>query len=166
MLRTSRFFPEEDDNQGVREAYSDDNVKVNEYLYRRVEIEDVVSAHLLAAKHAPAIGFRKYIISATTPFLPDDLADLPVDAPLVVRRRVPDYEAEYERRGWRMFPSIGRVYVNDRARNELGWQPRYDFSHIISRLRAGDDLRSPLAQVIGSKGYHAKVFSDGPYPVE
>jgi len=166
VLRTSRFFPEEDDNQGVREAYSDDNVKVNEYLYRRVEIEDVVSAHLLAAKHAPAIGFRKYIISATTPFLPDDLADLPVDAPLVVRRRVPDYEAEYERRGWRMFPSIGRVYVNDRARNELGWQPRYDFSHIISRLRAGDDLRSPLAQVIGSKGYHAKVFSDGPYPVE
>src|SRR6266404_7328958 len=44
VLRTSRFFPEEDDNQGVRAAYSDDNVKVNEYLYRRVEIEDVVSA--------------------------------------------------------------------------------------------------------------------------
>jgi UDP-glucose 4-epimerase len=166
VLRTSRFFPEEDDNRGVRAAYSDDNVKVNEYLYRRVEIEDVVSAHLLAAKHAPAIGFRKYIVSATTPFLPDDLADLPVNAPLVVRRRVPDYEAEDERRGWKMFPSIGRVYVNDRARNELGWQPRYDFSHIISRLRAGDDVRSPLAQVIGSKGYHAKVFSDGPYPVE
>lgn len=105
VLRTSRFFPEEDDNRGVRAAYSDDNVKVNEYLYRRVEIEDVVSAHLLAAKHAPAIGFRKYIVSATTPFLPDDLADLPVNAPLVVRRRVPDYEAEYERRGWKMFPS-------------------------------------------------------------
>jgi UDP-glucose 4-epimerase len=166
VLRTSRFFPEEDDNRRVREAYSDDNVKVNEYLYRRVEIADVVSAHLLAAKHAPAIGFRKYIVSATTPFLPDDLADLPVNASLVVRRRVPDYEAEYERRSWKMFPSIGRVYVNDRARNELGWQPRYDFSHIISRLRAGDDARSPLAQVIGSKGYHAKVFSDGPYPVE
>jgi UDP-glucose 4-epimerase len=166
VLRTSRFFPEEDDNQGVRDAYSDDNVKVNEYLYRRVEIEDVVSAHLLAAKHAPAIGFRKYIVSATTPFLRDDLADLAVDAPQAVRRRVPGFEAEYDRRGWKMFPRIGRVYVNDRARNELGWQPRYDFSHIISRLRVGDDVRSPLAQVIGSKGYHAKVFSDGPYPVE
>ena len=33
VLRTSRFFPEEDDNQEVREAYSDVNVKVNEYLY-------------------------------------------------------------------------------------------------------------------------------------
>lgn len=166
VLRTSRFFPEEDDNKGAREAYSDDNIKVNEYLYRRVEIEDVVSAHLLACKHAPAVGFRKYIISATTPFLPDDLPVLRVDAPQMVRQRVPDYEAEYERRGWKMFPSIARVYVNDRARKELGWQPRYDFNSIVGRLRAGDDPGSPLARSIGSKGYHARVFSDGPYPVE
>jgi len=166
VLRTSRFFPEEDDNRGVREAYSDANVKANEYLYRRVDIEDVVSAHLLAAEHARSIGFRKYIISATTPFRPDDLADLRVDAPRVVRERVPDYEAEYERRRWKMFPSIGRVYVNERARNELGWLPRYDFNYIISRLRADDDPRSPLARLVGSKGYHAELFSDGPYPVE
>jgi nucleoside-diphosphate-sugar epimerase len=166
VLRTSRFFPEEDDNKLVREAYADDNVKANEYLYRRVEIEDVVSAHVLAARHAPALGFRKYIISATTPFLPDDVSDLRASAPLVVRRRVPDYEAEYERRGWKMFPGIDRVYVNDRAREELGWRPRYDFSTIIGRLKAGDDLRSRLARMIGSKGYHAEVFAEGPYPVE
>jgi UDP-glucose 4-epimerase len=128
VLRTSRFFPEEDDDQSVRDAYSDDNVKANEYLHRRVDIADVVNAHLLAAKHANALGFRKYIISATTPFLPDDLPDLRADAPRVVRRRVPGYEAEYERRGWRMFAGIDRVYVNDRARSELGWQPRFDFS--------------------------------------
>jgi hypothetical protein len=52
------LFPEEDDNQEVRAAYADDNLKANEYLYRRVEIEDVVSAHLLALRRAPAIGFR------------------------------------------------------------------------------------------------------------
>src|SRR5260370_20801698 len=104
------------------------------------------------------MGFRKYIVRATTPFLPDDLPALRVDAPRVVRRRVPGYEAEYERRGWKMFPSIGRVYVNDRARDELGWQPRYDFSLVIDRLKAGHDPRSPLAQAIGSKGYHAEVF--------
>jgi nucleoside-diphosphate-sugar epimerase len=53
-----------------------------------------------------------------------------------------------------MFPSIARVYVNDRARNELAWQPRYDFKHLIARLTAGDDdPRSPLARIIGSKGY-------------
>src|SRR5258708_11792426 len=56
VLRTSRFFPEEDDNEEVRAAYSDDNLKANEYLYRRVEIEDVVSAHLLALRRAPVIG--------------------------------------------------------------------------------------------------------------
>jgi UDP-glucose 4-epimerase len=160
------FFPEEDDNRDVREAYSDDNVKVNEYLHRRVEIEDVVTAHLLASERAPAIGFRKYIVSATTPFLPDDLPALRVDAPRVVRLRVPEYEAEYERRGWKMFPSIGRVYVNDRAQRELGWRPRYCFNDIIGRLKAENDLRSPLARVIGSKGYHAEPFPDGPYPVE
>jgi nucleoside-diphosphate-sugar epimerase len=166
VLRTSRFFPEEDDNSDVREEYSDDNVKVNEYLHRRVAIEDVVTAHLLAAERAPAIGFRKYIISATTPFVPEDLAALRLDAPRVVRQRVPDYEAEYDRRGWRMFASIGRVYVNDRARHELGWQPRYGFGDIISRLRAGNDLRGPLAQAVGSKGYHDEAFAGAPYPVE
>src|SRR5229473_5099495 len=166
VLRTSRFFPEEDDNRDVRDVYSDDNVKVNEYLHRRVEIEDVVTAHLLASEQAPAIGFRKYIVSATTPFLPDDLPALRADAPRVVRLRVPEYEAEYERRGWKMFPSIGRVYVNGRAQRELGWQPRYCFNDIIGRLKAENDLRSPLARVIGSKGYHAEAFPDGPYPVE
>lgn len=166
VLRTSRFFPEEDDNREVREAYSDDNIKANEYLYRRVDLEDVVSAHLLAAECAPRIGFRKYIISATTPFRPEDVTELRADAPKVVRARVPEYEAEYKRRGWKMFPSIGRVYVNERARKELGWAPRYDFKYIVGRLAAGEDVRSPLARLVGSKGYHAEAFSDGPYPVE
>jgi len=88
----------------------------------------------------------------TSPFLPEDLPELRVDAPRAVRRRVPGYEAEYARRGWRMFPSIGRVYVNRRAREELGWRPRYDFQSILDRLAAGDDPRSPLARAIGSKG--------------
>ena len=166
VLRTSRFFPEEDDDQQVRLVYSDDNLKVNEFLYRRVEIEDVVSAHVLAAERAPALGFGKFVISATTPFRPEDLADLRIDTPRVLKRRVPDFEAEYQRRGWKMFPSLGRVYVNERARRDLGWQPRYDFAYLIGRLKAGEDLKSPLARAIGSKGYHARAFADGPYPVE
>jgi UDP-glucose 4-epimerase len=153
VLRTARFFPEEDLDQAVREAYADDNIKVTEYLHRRVDIEDVVSAHLSAAAHAPAIGFGRYIISATTPFSLEDLPDLRRDAPLAARRRVPDYEAEYARRGWKMVPRIDRVYVNERARRELGWQPRYDFRLLIDRLRAGEDVRSPLARKVGSKGY-------------
>jgi UDP-glucose 4-epimerase len=166
VLRTSRFFPEEDDNRAVREAYTDANAKANEFLYRRVDIEDVVSAHLLAADHAPSAGFAKYIISATTPFSRHDAAELRNDAPLVVRRYVPDYGAEFARRGWTMLPGIDRVYVNDRARVELGWQPHHDFRALIARLRAGEDIRSPLAREVGSKGYHDRDFREGPYPVE
>src|SRR6266700_3712439 len=154
VLRTSRFFPEQDDADEVRAAHPDPNVKANEFLHRRADLADVVSAHLLAMDAAPALGFGKYIISATTPFSEADLAALREDAPAVVRRLFPDYEAEYARRGWAMFGRIDRVYVNARARAELGWHPRYDFRYVLDRLKAGQDPRSPLARAVGAKGYH------------
>lgn len=157
VLRTARFFPEEDDSEAARAAYDADNLKVNELLYRRVDIEDVVSAHLLALERAPALGFGRYILSATTPFTRDDLAALRADAPAVVRRLFPDYQVEYARRGWRMLPSIDRVYVNERARRDLGWRPRHDFRSALDRLIAGEDPRSALARAVGSKGYHRKA---------
>ena len=165
VLRTSRFFPEADDNATVRGMYDDANVKANEYLFRRVELQDVVDAHLLALDKAPSIGFARYIVSATSPFQPDDAAELRRNAPRVIERYVPEYVEEYSRRGWKMFPSIDRVYVNERARRELGWRPRYDFRHIIECLKAGDGPWSPLARTIGAKGYHDRAFADGPYPV-
>jgi UDP-glucose 4-epimerase len=166
VLRTSRFFPDEDDSRQIREIYADDNVKANEFLYRRVDIEDVVSAHLLAAERARAIGFRKYIISATSPFQPEDLSSLVTEAARIARKYLPEYEVEYARRGWKMFPSITRVYVNERARTELGWHPRYDFGRVIESLKCDRDFRSPLARAIGWKGYHPVRFGDGPYPVK
>jgi UDP-glucose 4-epimerase len=165
ILRTSRFFPEEDDDPAIRRDYDDGNVKANEYLFRRVDLQDVVDAHLLALGKAPQIGFGRYIISATTPFQPDDLPGLLANALPIVRQRVPEYEEEYARRGWRMFPGIDRVYVNDQARQELDWRPTYDFRRILSCLRSGEDTRSPLARLVGSKGYHERAFTDGPYPV-
>jgi nucleoside-diphosphate-sugar epimerase len=100
-------------------------------------------------------------VTATTPFTRDDLAELAVDAPAVVRRRFPGYEAVYEPRGWKMFEAIERVYVNARARDELGWEPAYDFGRALELLSAGEDPRSPLARAIGVKGYHP--VSTGPY---
>jgi nucleoside-diphosphate-sugar epimerase len=163
VLRTARFFPEGDDVDEVRTAYPDANVKANEYLYRRVDLQDVADAHLLAMERAPGIGFGRYIISATTPFTRDDLAGLRTAAPDVVRPRFPDYPEVYQRLGWQMFPSIGRVYVNARARAELGWAPRYDFRHVLDAVAAGEDFRSPLARAVGAKGYHAE--STGVYTV-
>ena len=165
ILRTSRFFPEQDDDAGVRETFDDANLKANELLYRRADVEDIVSAHRLAMEQAPDIGFGRYIISATTPFTPADLQQLRTDAPAVVRRYFPGYEAEYRRRGWSMVPTIDRVYVNELARARLGWQPRYDFNSVVGSLHRSEDFLSPLARAVGSKGYHAEVFANGPYPV-
>ena len=163
ILRTSRFFPEADDRDDVRSVYDDLNLKVNELLYRRVDLEDVVSAHLLALDRAPAIGFGRYVISATTPFTPGDLTAIREDLPAVVERLFPRYPDIYQARKWRMFPSIERVYVNDRARRELGWAPRYDFAHALERLGNNEDPRSALARSVGAKGYHA--VSTGVYTV-
>ncbi len=166
ILRTSRFFPEVDDRKEAREAYEDHNLKVNEFLHRRADIEDIVSAHLLAMEQAPSLGFGRYIISATTPFTPADLAELRADAPSVLRRLVPEYEAIYTERDWRMFPKLDRVYVNDLARQELGWHPKYDFHYVLQRLQTDGDPLSPLARLIGSKMYHSETFDGEPYPVE
>jgi len=166
ILRTSRFFPEEDDKKEMREGYEDTNTKVNELLYRRADIEDVVNAHISAFNKAPEIGFSRYIISATTPFTKDDLLELRTDSAAVLRRKVPDYVEEYRQRDWAMFPKIDRVYVNERARKELGWAPQYTFTNVLDHLRAGEKPFSSLTYTIGAKGYHSTKFSDGPYPVE
>jgi UDP-glucose 4-epimerase len=166
VLRTSRFFPDEDDDAVIRGAYADDNVKANEYSYRRVDIEDVVTAHLLAMERAPALGFRRYVISATTPFMRDDVPRLRSNAPAVLRERFTAYEREYERRHWKMFPTIDRVYDNALARRELGWSPRWSFGYVLERLSAGEDILSALARSVGFKGYHAGKFTAGMYPTD
>jgi nucleoside-diphosphate-sugar epimerase len=166
VLRTARFFPEADDDRSLRREYDDLNLKVNEYLYRRLDLADAVEAHILAAERASELGFGRYILSATSPFEQEHLAALRTNAPAVVRSLFPEYEDVYLRRGWRMLPAIDRVYVNRRASDDLGWKPQFDFQHAIAALRRGDDVFSPLARAVGSKGYHSRTFHEGPYPVE
>jgi UDP-glucose 4-epimerase len=165
VLRTSRFFPEDDDDAAMRSAYPLDNAQANELLYRRLDITDAVSAHLLAATRAGEIGFGRYIVSATSPFAPHHLAALARDAASVVRELYPECSQLYATRGWQLFPEIDRVYVNARARRELGWHPEFDFAHVLRSLREGRDFRSALAREVGAKGYHETTFNDGPYPV-
>ncbi|MEL7537016.1 MAG: NAD(P)-dependent oxidoreductase [Pseudomonadota bacterium] len=165
VLKTSRFFPEQDDSKDQRDAFDDTNLKVNELLHRRIDIADIVAAHRLAVVHAEKIGFDKLILTATTPFSRDDAAELAIDLPAVLSRYVPDYQEVYERRGWNMYRSIGRVYDNTRARTVLDWEPSYSFAKAVERLCRGEDYRSVLAQQVGSKGYHSEIFREGPYPV-
>ena len=146
VLRTSRFFPEADDDPARRHEYDDLNLKVNELLYRRLDLADAVDAHILASERVADHGFRRYVVSATTPFEPRHLAQLRDDAPRVVRSLFPDYEDVYRHLGWTMLPGIDRVYVNRRALDELGWRPQVDFRHALDRLRNGEDVFSPLTR--------------------
>ncbi len=153
VLRTSRFFPEADDDADIAGAYGLDNAQANELLYRRVDIADVVNAHFCALEKAEKLRFCRAIISATTPFSREDLVALRRDAPSVLRRLHPDYESLYAARGWRFFPQIDRVYDNRHARDILDWRPRYDFQHVLDCLKVDRDFRSPLARMVGAKGY-------------
>lgn len=169
VLRTSRFFGEVDDDPALRTRFSDASIKLNELLYRRVELQDVVDAHLLALQRAPALGFAGYVISATSPFGREHLAALRGQADAVVRELLPRHAALLAEHGLALFSDIDRVYVNQRARDELGWAPRTDFASAVDALAQGRDWRSPLALAVGVKPYHppalAATFADGPYPV-
>lgn len=154
VLRASRFFPEDDDVAERRTRFPGDNLKVNELLHRRADIADIVDAHLLAIEKAPTLRFGRFIVSATSPFGRDDLATLRTDPGAVVARYAPAYAKLYAQRGWTMLDDIDRVYVNERARTDLGWTPRHDFGTAIEKLARDEDFRSPLARAIGAKGYH------------
>ena len=134
VLRTSRFFPEEDDMAHTIEQ-SEENTKANEYLFRRLTVEDAAEAHVLALEKAPALGFDTFIVSAPTPFQPEDCAALIADAPSVVARYFPDYPELYRRRGWTMFRSIDRVYSAKHAEERLGFRAKTDFAEVLKSLR-------------------------------
>lgn len=166
VLRTSRFFPEDDDSVKVRSQYSSDNSKANEFLYRRAELEDMISAHLCAAGKAEQIGYGLYIISASSPFCRSDLSLLARNATQVVERYYPGYREVYTELGWEMFDVLDRVYDNSRARKELGWEPRYNFQAVLDEARSHRQiLRSEVTRYVGVKGYHERTFEDGPFPV-
>ena len=133
VLRTSRFFPEEDDMAHAI-AQSADNTKANEFLFRRLSVEDAAEAHVVALAKAPQIGFDTFIVSALTPFSKADCRELIADAPSIVARYFPDYRAKYAGRGWTMFDSIDRVYDSSKAARVLGFTCRTGFREVLDAL--------------------------------
>lgn len=137
ILRTGRFFPEDDDTHAQP---SGENLKANELLNRRLTVEDAVAAHVLALDRAPAIGFDTFILSAPTPFARDEVAALKADAPAVIERHFPDAAALYGAQEWVLPASIDRVYDAGRAERVLGWRAKTDFAAVLDALRTGKPL--------------------------
>jgi UDP-glucose 4-epimerase len=140
VLRTSRFFPEDDDTHAVPAG---PNLKANELLYRRLTVEDAAAAHIAALEQAPAVGFETFIVSAPTPFRRDEAAALGSDAAAVIERHFPGTRALYARRGWALPGRIGRVYDASRLERVLGFRCATDFAAVLRALH--DDAPLPFA---------------------
>jgi len=123
-LRTSRFFQESPEQLACYR------------LYRGSDVRDVAAAHALAVTNS-TIQYDLCNISARSPFQVSDLSDLWRDAPTILRRRVPDIEELFARRGWMLPEGIDRVYVIARAEEHLGYQPRYNFVEYMREVDKG-----------------------------
>ena len=136
VLRTSRFFPEEDD-QAHKIGLSGSNTKANELLYRRLTATDAAEAHRVALARASCLGFGLFIVSAPTPFARSEAQDLKSDAAGVIARHFPDAPELYARQGWSLPQSIDRVYDAALAEKALGFRCRDDFGSVLQALRTG-----------------------------
>lgn len=137
VLRTSRFFPEDDDTHAVP---SGENLKANEFLYRRLTVEDAARAHLSALEQAPRVGFDILIVSAPCPFNRGDVAALGRDAAPLIARHFPDAPALYAQRGWVLPKRLDRIYDASRAERVLGWRAETDFAAVLDAMRRGAPL--------------------------
>ncbi len=141
ILRTARFFPEADDVAHAM-PQSDANAKANEFLFRRLTVEDAAESHVVALARAPAIGVDSFIVAPRTPFARADCAELIHGAPAVVARYFPHYRDIYARLGWSMFASIDRVYDSARAARRLDFACRTGFAEKLAELAAGLPAKS------------------------
>eukprot|EP01126_Amoeba_proteus_P037725 TRINITY_DN3904_c0_g1_i12.p1 TRINITY_DN3904_c0_g1~~TRINITY_DN3904_c0_g1_i12.p1 ORF type:complete len:166 (+),score=40.21 TRINITY_DN3904_c0_g1_i12:812-1309(+) len=126
VLRVSRFFPEEDD---LPTTLSQENLKANEFLYRRVDRRDILSAIFCALQNIKNFDFEIFIISSPSPFMVGDCTMLASCADEIAKLRIPEYHVAYEKLGWKMIQSMDRIYDSEKARKQLGWVPRYDFNY-------------------------------------
>lgn len=137
VLRTARFFPEDDD---TLTHPSGENLKANEFLNRRLTAQDAAAAHLAALERAPDIGFDTFIVSAPTPFAREDVRRLKTNAVDVILEKFPDAAELYAARGWSLPSSIGRVYDAGHAERRLGFRCSTSFSDILAALREESDM--------------------------
>jgi UDP-glucose 4-epimerase len=120
-LRTSRFFPE---SSHLIALYR---------LYRGVDVRDVASAHVLAVTNQDIL-FDTFNISAPSPFLQSDTPALLHDPVSVLQKRAPAALSFFTRHNWPLPTGIDRVYVIEKAIQQLNYHPIYTFQHYISSL--------------------------------
>ncbi|CAN5210757.1 NAD(P)-dependent oxidoreductase [soil metagenome] len=139
ILRTGRFFPEDDDMaHGI--DHDGSNAKANELLGRRLTVEDAAEAHVVALDRIKGLGCETFLLAAPTPFAREDAAELIADAPATIVRHFPDAASLYARAGWTLPAHIDRVYDPGKAERLLKFRCRTDFAAVLTALREGRPL--------------------------
>jgi UDP-glucose 4-epimerase len=161
VLQAARFFPEEDDEASRASQFASNfHQQFVELFHRRVEIEDLVDVHLLAAQKAasrksegddkPKGIFKRYICSAPSPIPKDQnvlqrLAQVPANE--VFSNDIVFFSEEkndlwnefsklYSSTFGREIPvgTLDRVYCSDAAVRELGWTPKFTAQEVMKKL--------------------------------
>jgi UDP-glucose 4-epimerase len=122
-LRTSRFFPEPPPLVALYR------------LYRGGDVRDAAKAHVLAVSNQEIL-FDVFNISAQSPFAQRDLPALVRDAPSVLRNKAPEAFFLFRQQGWTVPQSIDRVYVIERAYQQLGYRPRYSYPEYLQAFES------------------------------
>lgn len=137
ILRTGRFFSEDDD---TLEHPSGSNLKANEFLNRRLTVEDGAEAHVAALERIAGLGCETFILSAPPPFDRSECAELMRDARGIIARKFPQVEEIYRQYGWVLPDVIERIYDPSKAERLLHFRCKTDFSSIVSALADERDL--------------------------
>lgn len=137
ILRTGRFFPEDDD---THHDLSGDNLKANEFLNRRLSAADAAHAHVVALERIGGLGCETFVLSAPPPFARGEAGELASDAPSVIARHFPDAAELYAAKGWSLPERIDRVYDPSKAERLLGFRCETDFASVLAALREGRAL--------------------------
>lgn len=137
ILRTGRFFPEDDD---THHDLSGENMKANEFLNRRLSAADAARAHLAALTGIAGLGCETFVLSAPPPFARAEAGELARDARAVIARHFPDAAERYAARGWELPQTIDRVYDPGKAERLLGFRCETGFADVLAALRQGSPL--------------------------
>jgi UDP-glucose 4-epimerase len=120
VYRVGRFLPE------------DDNLKANHRLYRGLDERDGAEALRLALDHT-FNNFEVFNITSGSPFTEDELVLLKHSPAEVIKTHYPNIEQIYKAKNWVLPGSIDRVYVCNKAKQQLGYTPKYTFDYLLQQ---------------------------------